>query len=108
MYNSSKNSRGICILYKSSLDLVINYTHKDDNENILGLNVTLCGQALNIVGIYGPNNDNMSFYVDLHRFLTLFPDCPSIIGGDWNATFSTDNSPDNIDIFRMAAPPQCY
>ena len=47
----------------------------------------------------------MSFYVDLHRFLTLFPDCPSIIGGDWNATFSTDNSPDNIDIFRMAAPP---
>ena len=104
-YNSSKNSRGICILYKSSLDMVINHTHKDVNENILGLNVTICGQVLNIVGIYGPNNDNMSFYVDLHRFLTLFPDCPSIIGGDWNATFSTDNSPDNIDIFRMAAPP---
>ena len=88
--------------------MVINHTHKDVNENILGLNVTICGQVLNIVGIYGPNNDNMSFYVDLHRFLTLFPDCPSIIGGDWNATFSTDNSPDNIDIFRMAAPPQYY
>ena len=67
--------------------MVINHTHKDVNENILGLNVTICGQVLNIVGIYGPNNDNMSFYVDLHRFLTLFPDCPSIIGGDWNATF---------------------
>jgi exonuclease III len=30
------------------------------------------------------------------------------MGGDWNATYSTDPSADNIDIFRMARPPSIY
>jgi hypothetical protein len=47
----------------------------------------------------------MNFFVELYRFMAMFPDCPTIIGGDWNATFSLDNTDNNIDIFRMLSPP---
>jgi len=104
-YNSTKNSRGVGILIKNSLGLTVNYVFNDNTENILGLNISLGDQCVNIVSIYGPNSDDMSFFVDLHRFMTMFPDCPTIIGGDWNATFSLDNSVNNIDIFRMLSPP---
>ena len=57
IYNSSRNSRGTGILYKSKLDIVINYTHKDDSENLLCTNICLNGQVLNLISIYGPNNN---------------------------------------------------
>ena len=100
-YNSSKNSRGTGILIKNSLSPTINYEFKDSTENILGLNISLGEEKVNIVSIYGPNSDDMNFFVELYRFMALFPDCPTIIGGDWNATFSLDNSENNIDIFMF-------
>ena len=103
LHNSTKNKRGTGILLKNSLNTTNMHVFKDDSENILGLNLTVNENQINLVSIYGPNNDDPIFFRDLSRFLQLYPDCPSIVGGDWNATFSTDNSPDNIDTFRMAA-----
>ena len=106
--NSTKNFRGTGILISSTIDYSVNYTYKDTDENILGLNILLGEQSVNLVAVYGPNRDNPAFYRDLNRFLLLYPDSPSVLGGDWNATYSTDPSPDNIDIFRMAGPPSVF
>ena len=109
-HNSTKSRRGTGILVKKTLQCVINHTYKDIEENILGLNITLNSVTMNIVSIYGPNTDNTcnDFFDNLNRFLQLYPDCINIVGGDWNATFSTDNSVNNLDIFRMGGPPSNY
>jgi exonuclease III len=104
-HHSTKNSRGVGILINSKLDISINHTYKDNEENVLGLNLSIYGCTINIVSIYGPNRDGGHFFRDITRFLQLYPDCPTVIGGDWNATFSTSNTENNIDIFRMANPP---
>jgi exonuclease III len=33
---------------------------------------------------------------------------PIVLGGDWNATFSTLDSPDNIDTYSMPRPPSVF
>ncbi len=60
---------------------------------------------LNLVSVYGPNKDDKFFYQHLSDFLTSTSGIPSILGGDWNTTYSTDNSRNNIDIFNMSRPP---
>jgi len=107
-YNSTKNKRGTGILLKDSLNTSNLNIFKDETENILGINLTIDGHSLNLASIYGPNNDDPIFFRDLSRFLQLYPDSPSIVGGDWNATLSTDNSPDKIDTFGMASPPSIF
>jgi len=103
--NSTKNSRGVLILINTKIDYTINHEFRDDKENILCINLSIGGQAVNLGSIYGPNVDDPDFFRRLRNFLTLFNDCPTILGGDWNATYSTSPTVDNIDIFRMAAPP---
>ena len=108
IFNSTKSSRGVGILISSNVPYEINNTFKDEHENILGMNVKISGQNVNLVSIYGPNRDEPVFFRDVNRFLSLDPDCPCVLGGDWNATYSTEPSADNIDIFRMVRPPSIY
>jgi exonuclease III len=107
-HNSSKNKRGVGILLDTNYNFNIVSTYADRDENILGLKLDLGGFVFWAVSIYGPNtNDNIDFYNNL-RDLVSGPDTgnyPFIIGGDWNATVSTLNSPDNIDILNMPNPP---
>jgi exonuclease III len=105
LHNSSKNSRGVGILLSASLDPTITDRKIDNSENILKLTVTVRGHSFNIISIYGPNKDDKSFFSDLSNILSEDNHTPVIIGGDWNATMCSDNSKDNIDIFRMSGPP---
>ena len=107
-YNSTKNSRGTGILISSNFDCVINYTFKDQSENILAINVSMGSQKINLISIYGTNRNDPVFFTDLCNFLLMYPDSPTILGGDWNATFCTTPGPDNIDIYRMANMPSLY
>ena len=45
------------------------------------------------------------FFQELSRCISLFPDLPVIIGGDWNLTYSIADTLDNIDIHNMISPP---
>jgi len=107
-FNSTMNSRGTGILISSNIDYNVNYVFNDELENILAMNISMSGQSVNLISVYGPNLDNPIFFRDLNRFFNLYPDCPTIIGGDWNATYSTDPTPQNIDIFRMQGPPSIF
>jgi exonuclease III len=105
VYNSSKNKRGVGILLAKSLAYSIIEQYRDDSENILGLKLSIENFSIWIVSIYGPNTDNYDFYRDLNNLLGSNRDTPFIIGGDWNATLSTQNPPGNIDIINMPAAP---
>ncbi len=71
----------------------------------MAITVTIDNLVLNLVCVYGPNKDDISFYHHLSDFLSTRTGIPSIIGGDWNTTYSTDNSKNNIDIYNMSRPP---
>ena len=104
-YNSTSNSRGVGILISSKLDCEILNTFRDVSENILGLNVSFSGHQILLASIYGPNLASNTFFQDLNILLNLYPDSHKILAGDWNMTYSTADTNDNIDIYRMAAPP---
>jgi hypothetical protein len=71
----------------------------------LGLVIDIQGFKLRLCSIYGPNENDISFFNDLTRFLTIHNDLPIIIGGDWNATYSTAAANSNIDVINMVNSP---
>ena len=104
-YNSSKSSRGNGILISTKLNHVILSTFRDTSENILVLYISIENHNFLIASIYGPNSNDPAFFRDITRFISIDPDANIILGGDWNLTFSINDNPDNIDIFRMQTPP---
>jgi len=105
LYNSTKNSRGVGIIYKKALDLQVFSTDRDANENILGMHCSINSFPMYIVSIYGPNRNCPTFFVDLSNFIRPFANIPIIIGGDWNATFSVEPVISNIDCLNMQSTP---
>jgi hypothetical protein len=87
----------------------------DQDENILGLKLDYDGYLFWAVSNYGPNNNDNVFYDNLTHHLNVAgigtgtgTEVPLIIGGDWNATICTLNSPDNIDILNIPSPPSNF
>ena len=105
LYNSSRNSRGTGILLTTSREWNIIDTYRDESENILGIHSLIDNHHFIFISIYGPNHNNQLFFRDLRRCIAMNPDANFIIGGDWNLTYSTANTQDNIDIFNMLSPP---
>ena len=106
-HNSTKNSHGTGILLKCNLDLEIIHDFKDANENMIGIHGRLNGRLVNLLAVYGPNINaqQANFFRNITQFLTDHHNTPTIIGGDWNATFSLENTNNNIDTFSMVGPP---
>jgi exonuclease III len=105
VHNSTKNSRGVGILLASDLNANIMSSKKDDDENILFLTISIGEHILTVTAVYGPNRDTRAFFNNLSSYLRMTSHLPSVIGGDWNTTVSTEPVDHNIDIFRMVAPP---
>jgi exonuclease III len=78
---------------------------RDAQENILGIKVSISGCEFWIISIYGPNNNDREFFNCLGGLIDRCGTTPVIIGGDWNTTVSTIDSPNNIDIYGMQRPP---
>jgi exonuclease III len=104
-FNSTKNKRGVGILIKHDLQINILEEFRSDNENILGLRVSLHNTEVILISIYGPHTADIEFYNNLDDLLNLNSDIPAIIGGDWNCLFSTDPVQQNIDCLNMARIP---
>ena len=105
IYNSSSNSRGTGILLSSNRDWQIVDTFRDEAENILGIHAFIDAHPFLFISTYGPNHNNQLFFRDLCRCISINPDANIIIGGDWNLTYSTANTAENIDILNMLLPP---
>jgi hypothetical protein len=86
-----------------SYRIIDRYT--DVDENILGIKIEIGSSTIWLISVYGPNTNEANFFNNLDELLGRCGAIPVLIGGDWNATISTLDSPDNIDIFGMQRPP---
>jgi len=105
-YNSSKNSRGVAILIKRSLNFSEIARIADTGENFLLLLLEdSTGNKLIIGSIYGPNNYDPEFFERLERGLRILGNHPTVLGGDFNCTVSVDPINLNIDCQGMNSLP---
>jgi exonuclease III len=86
-----------------SYRIIDRYT--DVDENILGIKIEIGSCIIWLISVYGPNTNEANFFNNLDDLLGRCGAIPVLIGGDWNSTVSTLDSPDNIDIFGMQRPP---
>jgi exonuclease III len=71
----------------------------------MALNISICDVELLIVGIYGPNTNDPTFFKSLRKILEEYRHLPIICAGDWNTTYSTEQGDNNIDVINMINPP---
>jgi len=61
------NSRGVAILFKNNFEYKLIKVVKDINGNWIFAHVKINDKDFLIVSVYGPNDDNPIFYVDLEE-----------------------------------------
>jgi len=107
--HSTTNSRGVGILIKKSLNFVCLETKRDEEDNNFILIRARISNITVIIGsIYGPNKKDDNFFRRLHNALSGLGNHPTIIGGDWNATYSCLNVQNNPDVLFMQDVPNMH
>ena len=90
-YNShTSNSRGVAIFFKNDFELEIHNTFKDNNGNLLILDMEIDKQKITFVNLYGPNKDDPTFYENLLNRVIRFGNNSVIMVGDWNLLLNPD------------------
>jgi exonuclease III len=103
--NSTMAKRGVAILIRHDLNYNVITQINDPNENFIILNLTINDSHFILASVYGPNNDDESFFDNLSLHLGS-QDCRNIVvGGDWNTTPSMLNATHNPDTYRMCNLP---
>ena len=84
-FNSfDSRSRGVAIFFRNDFEFKIYNTLKDHSGNLLILDIEIEKHRITLVNLYGPNNDDPSFYEKLQNNVTSFGNSDIIILGDWN------------------------
>jgi exonuclease III len=104
-HNSRKSMRGTAILISNKLSFVTLDTFCDENCNMLMQKISIGNATLTVGSIYGPNDDDEDFFNQINDAILRFDSDFVIIGGDWNATYDTRNSRQNIDTLNTVSIP---
>ena len=84
----ASNSRGVSILFKSSVNVNVINTHTDDKGRMLLLNTVIDDHKVTFMNIYAPNNDKERylFYNKVFKKIDqhVQDDHALILGGDFN------------------------
>jgi len=82
--NSSRESRGVAIAIKKTVEYEILNTITDlENENFLILKIKIRGELLTVGAVYGPNKQDVKFFRNLKEICNNQGN-PFILGGDMN------------------------
>jgi len=100
-YNSTLSRRGVGIIVRNNVNMIVHGQYADASENILLLNCTINDVHVILGSIYGPNTNHESFFEDLTAGINSLPRVPVILGGDWNTTNSAAPARDNLDVIFM-------
>jgi exonuclease III len=104
-FNSSSNKRGVGILYNNNITFSVEESRADPDENYLLHRCLVRGKRYIIGAVYGPNNHNHEFFLNLERDLISLGNHPRVLGGDWNLTVSDFPADINPDCFNMVNIP---
>lgn len=85
VFNSfCSSSRGVAVLFNNNFELQLHKEKKDDEGNLLALDLSIDNNRITLVNIYGPNSDCPDFYDKVREcFLELDNDF-FILFGDFN------------------------
>jgi hypothetical protein len=100
-FNSPMSSRGVGILISKKVNYTVEATQKDDIGNILVIKMIIDGLVFVVGSVYGPNDNNMDFFITLEQIITAFGSANTIVGGDWNLIRDPRQPGENIDIINI-------
>ncbi len=107
-HNSTKNVRGVGILVNRKLSFSVLNTYKDEDCNILILDMEFGKERLVVGSLYGPNQNEENFFQNLNSYLSRIQIPCLILGGDLNATWDNRNVNDNLDVHAMNNIPSVF
>ena len=86
----SSTSRGVAILFRNTFEFKIHDEIKDPDGNFIILDVTIQDYRLTLVAVYGPNEDNPTFFENLKLTIKSIDNTSAILVGDWNVVQNHD------------------
>ena len=107
-HNSTKNIRGVGILVNRKLPFVVTTVYKDDDCNILILDMEFGNEKITIGSLYGPNQNEEQFFQNLNSHLNRIQNPCLILGGDLNTTWDNRNVNENLDVHAMINIPSVF
>jgi len=96
--NSTNESRGVAIAIKSRITHEIIESFKTVDENLILLKIKINGILCTLGAIYGPNENNVNFYLNLKEKIREWG-LPYVVGGDFNTIL--DQSPGEFNLDRI-------
>lgn len=91
--NSDTAKRGVAIMYKASLDIIIENIFKSECNNVVLTNILLNSLPVTLGAIYGPKDcDDEHFFTNLRTKLSTYSNGSFIVGGDMNS-ITSNNQP---------------
>ena len=96
------NSRGVAILWNNNFEYEILSCNKDKNGNYLNLLMKLSSMKINLVTLYGPNNDSPTFFEEISKLLENTNADYNILCGDFNVAL--DNEIDTFNYRHVNIP----
>jgi exonuclease III len=107
-FNSTMNRRGVGILINNKFDFSVEARRDDPDQNYLLLRLRNNGNVFIIGTIYGPNSRDPAFFMRLRNDIVSLGNFPTILGGDFNATYSCLPVADNPDCLNMQQLPNSF
>ena len=85
-YFSSYNTqaRGVAILLNNNFEYNLHNVIKDENGNLLILDITLKNKTFSLINIYGPNKDTPTFFEEIRKYMSESVHESAILMGDYN------------------------
>lgn len=81
---AQSNARGVAILFGKRLEYTIHNYKADGNGNFLMIDMTAYNNRFTLVNLYGPNNDDPSFFKTIFDSINELGNTSYIICGDFN------------------------
>ena len=78
------NARGVAILIKKTTPIIVRNQINDLSGRYVILDVTIGDKDFTLANVYGPNDDNPEFFLELINDIENLPNDNRIIGGDFN------------------------
>lgn len=82
--HGTSNSKGTCILLHKSVPNTVHSVIPDSSGRYVILDIDINGVRITLCNVYGPNEDNPDFFINLIHNIESLPNDNRIIGGDFN------------------------
>ena len=89
-HSISSNARGVAILLRNNFEYTISHTEKDDNGNLMIMDLNIEDLKIRLVNIYGPNADDTDFYLYVRSKIYSSQQDHIVICGDLNLTLNPE------------------